>query len=174
MMDWIRKNPLFVLMVIVPTILGIIYYSLVAADIYTSESRFVVRSAQQSPQTGLSLLFQNRSTDDANSVHDYVLSRDAMRELDEGHPLRTAFARRGADVFDSFPGLNWDHSFERLYRYYGKHVNVEIDPVSSISVLTVQAFTAKDAYEINSQLLDMSEQLVNRLNQRSREDLIRF
>jgi capsular polysaccharide transport system permease protein len=174
MTDWIKKNPLFVLMVIVPTVLGIIYYSLIAADIYTSESRFVVRSAQQSPQTGLSLLFQNRSTDDANSVHDYILSRDAMRELDRAHPLRIAFSRRGADVFDSFPGLNWDRSFERLYRYYGKHVNVEIDPVSSISVLTVQAFTAKDAYEINSQLLDMSEQLVNRLNERSREDLIRF
>jgi capsular polysaccharide transport system permease protein len=60
MMDWLKKNPLFVLMVIVPTILGILYYGLIAANVYTSESRFVVRSAQQSPQTGLSLLFQNR------------------------------------------------------------------------------------------------------------------
>jgi capsular polysaccharide transport system permease protein len=174
MIAWLKKNPLFVLMVLVPTILGILYYGLIASDIYTSESRFVVRSAQQSPQTGLSLLFQNRSADDANSVHDYILSRDAMRELDQQHPLRRTFARRGGDVFDSFPGLNWDRSFERLYRYYGKHVSVDIDPVSSISVLTVQAFTARDAYEINSRLLDMSEQLVNRLNERSRQDLIRF
>jgi capsular polysaccharide transport system permease protein len=174
MIDWLRKNPLFVLMVIAPTILGIIYYGLIASDIYLSESRFVIRSAQQSPQTGLSLLFQNRSADDANSVHDYILSRDAMRELDQQHPLRSAFARRGADVFVSFPGLNWDRSFERLYRYYGKHVSVDIDPISAISVLTVQAFTAQDAYDINSELLEMSERLVNRLNERSRQDLIRF
>jgi capsular polysaccharide transport system permease protein len=174
MIAWLKKNPMFVLLVIVPTILGTIYYGLIASDIYTSESRFVVRSALQSSQTGLSLLFQNRSSDDANSVHDYILSRDAMRELDRRHPLRAAFARRGLDVLESFPGLNWDRSFEQLYRYYGRHVTVEIDPVSSISVLSVQAFSAQDAYEINSLLLDMSEQLVNRLNERSRQDLIRF
>jgi capsular polysaccharide transport system permease protein len=174
MISWLKKYPLFILMVIVPTILGIVYYGLIASDIYVSESRFVIRSAQQSPQSGLSLLFQNRSADDANSIHDYIMSRDAMRELDQRHPLRTTFARRGADVFDSFPGLNWDKSFEQLYRYYGKHIGVDIDPVSAISVLTVQAFSARDAYEINSQLLDMSERLVNQLNERSRQDLIRF
>lgn len=174
MIAWLRKNPLFILIVVAPTVLGVAYYGLIATDIYTSESRFVIRSAQQSSQAGLSLLFQNRSTDDANAIHDYILSRDAMRELDHAHPLRSTFARRGADVLNSFPGLNWDHSFERLYRYYGNHVAVEIDPTSSISVLTVQAFSAQDAYEINRLLLDMSEQLVNRLNERSREDLIRF
>jgi capsular polysaccharide transport system permease protein len=174
MIGWLRRNPLFVLMVIAPTIVGAVYYSLVASDIYTSESRFVVRSAQQGPQSGLSLLFQNRSPDDAYTVHDYILSRDAMRELDAQHPLRATFARRGADVFDSFPGLSWDHSSEKLFRYYTGHVSVEIDPASSISVLTVQAFAPQDAYDLNSRLLDMSERLVNQLNERSRADLIRF
>jgi capsular polysaccharide transport system permease protein len=174
MTAWLRENPLFALIVIVPTILGVLYYSLIAPDIYVSESRFVIRSAQHSPQSGLSLLFQNHSQDEANSIHDYMLSRDALRELDRQHSLRTAYARRGADVFDSFPGLNWDRSFEQLYRYYGRHVSVEIDPVSSISVLNVSAFSAQDAYQINSLLLEMSERLVNKLNERSRQDLIRF
>ena len=171
---WRKGYGLFVLMVVVPTFLGIVYYSLIAPDIYVSESRFVIRSAQHGPQSGLSLLFQNRSPDDANSIHDYVMSRDALRELDQQHSLRAAYARRGADFFDSFPGLSWDKSFEELYRYYGKRVGVEIDPESSISVLRVQAFTPRDAYEINSLLLDMSERLVNKLNERSRQDLIRF
>jgi capsular polysaccharide transport system permease protein len=174
MTAWLRKNRLLVLMVVVPTILGIVYYSLIAPDIYVSESRFVVRSAQHSSQSGLSLLFANHSPDDANSIHDYIMSRDALRELDQQHSLRAAYVRRGADVFDSFPGLSWDKSFEELYRYYGKHVGVEIDPVSSISVLSVRAFTPRDAYDINSLLLDMSERLVNKLNERSRQDLIRF
>jgi capsular polysaccharide transport system permease protein len=173
MTAWLRKYGLFVLMVIVPSILGIVYYGLIASDVYVSEARFVIRSAQHA-QSGLSMLFQNRSPDDANSIHDYILSRDALRELDQQHPLRRAYARRGADVFNSFPGLSLDTSFEELYRYYGKHVGVEIDPESSISILTVQAFTAKDAYEINTLLLDMSERLVNKLNERTREDLIRF
>jgi capsular polysaccharide transport system permease protein len=40
--------------------------------------------------------------------------------------------------------------------------------------LTVRAFTAEDAYKINHALLDMSERLVNTLNDRSRHDLIDF
>jgi capsular polysaccharide transport system permease protein len=70
--------------------------------------------------------------------------------------------------------LSWDHSFEEFYRYYGKHVGVEYDPTSSISTLTVRAFTAQDAQRINVLLLQMSENLVNTLNQRSRQDLIRY
>lgn len=38
----------------------------------------------------------------------------------------------------------------------------------------MKAYTAQDAYQINSQLLEMSERLVNTLNDRSRQDLIRF
>ena len=37
----------------------------------------------------------------------------------------------------------------------------------------MHAFTARDAYRINGKLLDMSEVLVNRLNDRSHRDLIR-
>ncbi len=51
---------------------------------------------------------------------------------------------------------------------------MEYDSTSSISTLTVHAFTAADAHKINNELLQMSERLVNTLNERSRQDLIRF
>jgi capsular polysaccharide transport system permease protein len=70
--------------------------------------------------------------------------------------------------------LGWGKSFEQFYEYYKKHVTVEYDPVSSITVLTVNAFTAQDAFKINSLLIDISERLVNTLNDRSRHDLINF
>ena len=38
----------------------------------------------------------------------------------------------------------------------------------------MRGFSAKDAYSINRVLLEMSERLVNALNDRSRQDLIRF
>src|SRR6266851_5788193 len=44
----------------------------------------------------------------------------------------------------------------------------------AISTLTVRAFTAQDAQRINDQLLQMSERLVNTLNERSRQDLIHY
>jgi capsular polysaccharide transport system permease protein len=107
-------------------------------------------------------------------VHDYILSRDALRELDAKLGVRNAFSSKHVNLLDRFPGLYWDDSFEEFYRYYGKHVGVEYDPASSISTLTVHAFTAQDARKINDLLLQMSENLVNTLNRRSRQDLIRY
>ena len=46
--------------------------------------------------------------------------------------------------------------------------------MSSISTLTVRAFSAEDAFRINQQLLEMSEVLLNDLNERGRQDMIRF
>ena len=51
---------------------------------------------------------------------------------------------------------------------------MEPDARSSISTLRVSAFTAEDAYRINEKLLQLSEGLVNQLNERGRQDLIRF
>jgi capsular polysaccharide transport system permease protein len=49
-----------------------------------------------------------------------------------------------------------------------------MDSSSSIVTLTVRAFSADDARNINQELLDMSERLINTLNERSRQDLIGF
>jgi capsular polysaccharide transport system permease protein len=173
--NWLRNNPLFLLLVIAPTCLAIVYYGLIAADVYVSESRFVVHAQQQESQSPLAALIKGHAGgDEANSVHDYILSRDALQEIEKQYSVRHAYSRDVGGFLDGFPGLSWDQSLEKFYRYYMKHVVVEADPVSSISVLTVRAFTAEDAYRINSLLLELSERLVNSLNERSRQDLIRF
>jgi capsular polysaccharide transport system permease protein len=180
MKAWLRRHWLFVLMVVVPTLGAIVYYGLIASDVYVSESRFLVRNPQHQAPSGLvGQLLQStglspHSQDDTYSVRDYILSRDAMRELDTKFGIRRTYSSSDVDPLDRFPGLGWNRSFEKFYLYYGKHVGVDYDPVSSISVLTVRAFTAEDAYKINRALLDMSERLVNTLNDRSRRDLISF
>jgi capsular polysaccharide transport system permease protein len=177
---WLRRHLLFVLMVLAPTSIAIVYFGLITSNVYIAESRFLVRSPQRSVQSGLvGQLLQSsglsRSQDDSYSVHDYILSRDALQELDERLGVRRSYGSQDADIINRFPGVGWwDKSFEAFYRYYGKHVGIEYDAVSSISILSVRAFTAEDAYKINSLLLDMSERLVNTLNDRSRRDLIGF
>ena len=176
---WVQRHFVFALTVLAPTVLAAIYFGLIASDVFISESRFVVRNPQQKMQTSfVGELLQgtgfSRSQDDTYSVRDFILSRDALKELDQKLGVRKLYMGPSIDLFDRFGSLNWDHSFERFYLYYGKHVGVDYDPVSSISVLTVSAYSAQDAYNINRQLLDMSEQLVNTLNDRSRQDLIRF
>ena len=179
MLHWLKRHVVFVATVVVPTLAAIVYYGLIASDVYVSEARFVVRSPQKPAQVGvLSDLLQStgitRSQDDTFSVHDFILSRDALRELDEKLGVRRAYSSRRIDFLHRFAGLDWDDSLEAFYLYYGKQVEVDYDPESSISVLTVRAFTAQDAHAINQALLDMSERLVNSLNDRSRRDLVRF
>lgn len=172
-----RLNGLFLLTVFIPTLLAALYYGLFASDVYISESRFLVRSPQRSVPSGLGALLQGtafgRSQDDTYSVHDFALSRDALRELDERLGVRAMYTAPEIDVLSRFPSFTWwDTSLEAFHRYYRKQVTVDYDTVSSISVLEVRAFTAADAKAINDLLLKMGERLINQLNERSRRDLI--
>ena len=171
-----RPSKTFIASVVVPTLVAAVYYGAIASDVYISESRFVVRSPQRSSQSTLGALLQGtgfaRSQDDTYSVHDFILSRDALRELDEKLKVRAAYTQPAIDFVNRFPGLDWDDSFEAFHRYYQHHVGVAYDSTSSISVLRVRAYTAEDAQRINDLLLQMGERLVNNLNLRSRRDLI--
>jgi capsular polysaccharide transport system permease protein len=171
-----RLDPVFVFTVLIPTVLASLYFGVIASDVYVSESRFVVKNPQRQTQSTLGALLQGtgftRAQDDTYSVHDYVLSRDALRELDQQLHLRKALTSEKIDIFNRFPGLDWDESFEAFYRYYRQHVTVDYDTVSAITVLYVRAYTAEDARNANDLLLQMGERLVNNLNNRSRQDLI--
>ena len=170
-------NRLFLLTVAAPTALAVGYFGFMASDVYTSESRFVVRSPDRQVATGLGALLKgagfSRAQDDSYTVHDYVLSRDALKEINDTLAIGKAFASSAVDLVSRFGGLDFDNSFEALHRYYQKKVEVQQDTASSITTLTVRAYTAQDAQSINQKLLELSEGLVNRLNERGRQDLIR-
>lgn len=175
-----RINWLFVCTVILPTILAILYFGLIASDVYISESRFVVRSPERQTASPLGSLFKgagfSRSQDDSYTVQDYILSRDALKLLNEKLALRNMFSKPEIDLFNRFAGLGWWHnSFEDLYRYYqNKIVSIGLNSASSIATLTVRAFSMEEAVQINHFLLEISEALVNQLNERGRQDMVRF
>jgi len=174
-----RLSPIFLGTVIVPTLLASVYYGLIASDVYISESRFIVRSPQRPVQSGfLGSFLQStgisRAQDDTFAVHDFIVSRDALRQLDQKLSVAKLFSHPDIDFLDRFGALEWDKSFETLYRYYKRRVGVEYDSTSSISLLRVSAFTAQDANRINDLLLGMSEQLVNQMSERARQDIVRY
>lgn len=174
---WVRARLLF-LIVAVPTLATCAYYALWASDVYSSESRFVVRSPERPSRGALGSLLQGtgfgKTQDDSHTVREYILSRDALRVLVDTLRLKEAYAGKNIDVFSRFAGLDPDDSFEALHRYWQSKVEVQTDSNSSIVTLAVKAFTAKDAAEANRLLLEQSEALVNRLNERGRQDLIRY
>lgn len=172
-----RLGKTFWITVALPTVLAALYYGLMASDIYISESRFVVRSPERAAPSGLGALLSSagisRSHDDTYTVHGYIASRDALEVLDKRLQLRAAYSDPSIDVLRRFPGMTWwADSFEDFFAHYTNQVEIAYDPASSITTLQVRAFTPQMAHDINEALLQMSETLVNNLNDRSRQDLI--
>ena len=173
-----RVNWLFVGVVVVPTFLAAIYYGLLASDVYVSESQFVVRSPDKPASSGLGVLLKtvgfSNAGDEIFATQDYVVSRDALRELNRKDAVTAAYTRPGISLFDRFNPMGFDGSFEDLYNYYREKVGIEHDSASSITTLSVKAYTAKDAHKFNEQLLLQAEDLVNRLNSRGQGDLVAY
>ena len=175
---YFKKLPIsFWIIVAIPTLISIIYFGLIASDRYVSVSTFVVRSPQKTASVGgLSAFLQNvgfsRSQDDTYVVHQYMTSRDAVTQLDTDLNLKQKYSNTKVDLFSKYNPLGFDNSNESLYDYYQSKVKIDLDTASSISTLSVRAYTAEDALAINAKLLDMGENLVNQLNQRGRQDTI--
>ncbi len=172
------RTRLFVLCVGLPTLLAILYFGFIASDVYVSESSFVVRNQEDRPQSSLGLLLHGAgvpTTDSTTSaVQNYILSRDALRVLDNDLHLSRMFSSHKIDFFSRFARLPWHSGFEYLLIYYRAKVAVSSDTSASIVSVSTRAFTSADAYNINRRLLELTEQRVNKLNEGARADLIRY
>jgi len=170
-----RVSPLFLFVVIIPTLIAALYYGLIAADVYVSESRFMIKSPGKPVPSGIASLLVGGDLGggaDISAVRDYATSRDALRALDANGRIRQIYNSDRADLFSRLDKLG-KGTFEHEYDYFLDRITIDNEGKSSVSVLRTQAFTAADALWINEQLLQQSEALVNRLNLRSREDSVR-
>jgi len=173
-----RIDRLFVLTVVMPVIVALLYFGVFASDVYISESKFVVRSPEKPAASGLGVLLQSAGFSNASeevfAAKAFAESRDALRELDKGGAFEKAYTRPTISIVDRFNATGLWGSFESLYKYYQSRVRIESDTTTSISTLTVRAYTADDALRFNERLLEMSEATVNRLNKRGRVDLVQY
>jgi capsular polysaccharide transport system permease protein len=160
-----------------PTLVAGVYYFAIASDLYLSEAKFIVRSPKQVQASGIGALLQStglgRATEDTSAVEDFIMSRDAVRKLDEKNDLRKVFNRAEGDFVTRFPGiLFWRKDFEALFWRYDHFVSVETDTSTGVTALRVKAYRPDDAYALASALLNYSEQLINELNERARRDAL--
>ncbi len=173
-----KTRLMFLLVVVLPTALAALYFGLIASDRFVSEATFVVRSAKSPLGGGLGSLLQmvgiSRSDDDTYSVQEYMLSRDAVAALSKRLALRDMFNRPEADFAARYPNALYGTSDEELFQYYKSRVEAVYSRTTALTTLKVQAFRADDALAISRTLLDLGEELVNRMNERIRNDAVRF
>lgn len=174
---WWRRLPIgFLLVVALPTLLAALYYLVIATPRYVSEARFIVRASNQSQPSAIGVALQgvglSTTQSDAFAVHEYIKSRDALRELSRRFDIAAILNPPGADAFSRYP-RPWDSRGEEgLYKGLGRFVVVGYDSTTGISTLRVEAFRAEDARQLNLALLAGGEQLVNRLNERAVGDAV--
>lgn len=172
------KDKLFIFTVVVPVIISILYFGLFASDVYISESRFVVRSPEKPAASGLGTILKSagfaNAGDEVYAAQSYASSRDALRAINTKGAFEKAYTRPQIFLFDRFNPFGVSGSFEDLYEYFGGKLKLQNDSTTSITTLSVRAYTADDARRFNEQLLRLSESTVNRLNERGRTDLVRY
>ena len=166
----------FVIVVLVPTILAVVYYGLIASDIYVSEAKYALRTSSETPTLGVIDSFfggspVTSSSNDAYIIRDYILSRQMLQYLDDELKLKSHFQSKDVDYFSR---LSHDATNEDFYNFYLKMVQVGLDSSSSVSTLRVKAFTPEYAQKVAKIIISKSEELVNSLNNRIIDDTLHF
>ena len=138
---------------------------------YVSESRFVIKAPNKRQSSGGSLgaLLQTTGLSSgeaqAGEIIGYLHSRDALKDVSDRIDVRAVFASPDADYFSRFPLIYQSDTFENLYEYYRGMVSA-MPAETGLTELTVKAYTPEEAQALNFALLNLSEGLVNQLNQR--------
>lgn len=161
----------FFLVVIVPTIIGGIYFTTFASSQYVSEFRFSVRpnsgSASGSSSSGDAMLVMSNSY----IVSDYIESRDAVLALDKLVGLRQIYS---SDSIDRLSRLNPDASVESLINYWKSRIHTSYDLTTGINIVEVSAFTPEAAQKIADALKGLAEKLVNDISDAARKSQMEF
>lgn len=174
---WIMERRWFLGIVVLPTLLVGLYLFTYASDQYESEAHFLVRTSAGSvqPTAGVSAVIgmvtgTSGGNNEAMSVADYLVSHDAVDRLRKEDKLVERFRRPGVDILSRLMPAN--PTPERLLRYYEKQVSVKYHTDTGITVVKVHSFNPEDSYTIARKLLQIGEERVNVLNQRSYADAI--
>jgi capsule polysaccharide export protein KpsE/RkpR len=125
-LEFARRYTLFTVCVVIPTLLASLYFGLFASDIYVSESSYVVRSPnKKTTSSGIGAMLGSvgfsgfsKAQDDVHTVSQYILSRDALNQLDQKLKLAKSWGSFHIDFFRRFAPLFADDSKEALYLYY--------------------------------------------------------
>jgi len=167
------------LAIALPTLLATLYFGFVAAPQYVAEARFAVRGAEEAatPTDAISALsgFGGVATgivSDSYIVAQYITSTQIVGNLQRSVDLRRAYTSDKADFVAKYRPYDFEDTIEHLATYWNSVAWVYYEPLSGIISFTVRAFTPEDALKIAKEAVRESENVVNKLSERAREDAI--
>lgn len=164
----------FMAIVVLPTAVALLYFLLLAAPQFVSETRFVARGAVEplaiegvgrvSDLTG----FNN--SQEAHIVADHVHSREMVDALAEEHDLGAIYSR---PRWDFIARLDRDAPGSEIVDYWRGMSEASVDVNSGVVTVRVYAFRPEDAQRLASGVLSHSEAFINSISERIRRERVR-
>ncbi|BDB27095.1 chain-length determining protein [Cupriavidus sp. P-10] len=149
-------------------LVAVLYWSLIASDIYVSEARVVVERSDgvgsNASDFSSLLLGGDTASQDLLLLREYLLSTDMLKKLDAKLHLRGHFADSQRDPWSRLWFEN--ASLERFHDYYLKRVSVEYDDFSRVLVIKSQGYTPDMAQAITRELVAEGERFMNEMTHR--------
>lgn len=171
------KKTLIFWVVAVPMLIATLYYALIAADRYVSESVISVRQSGDvaaSAVTGIATLLTGTSPgsrEETLYLQAYIHSMDMLKHLDAKFDLRAAY---GAEKLDPIYRLWGGTSQEWFLEYYRNRVEVIFDDINGLLTVRVEGFEPAFAHAVNAEILTQSERFVNEISHRLARDQLAF
>jgi capsular polysaccharide transport system permease protein len=171
----------FLAVVILPSVVYLLYASLWQSERYVAEARLTVREAQkQEAGSGVdaaSIVAKltggggggSKDVQSSYIVLNYIKSRAILLDLGGKPYLERNFSRPDVDYFSR---LSQDENLEDLWKYWLSHIYASVDSLSGILTVRIDAFKPEDAFGVTRDVVKLSEELINRISLRNRNDAL--
>lgn len=166
----------FIVCVLVPSVLGGVYYMHYASDRYGASASFVVRGFNTggggdlvSSFTGLTS--SGSTTSDSYIIRRYLLSGDLILLLEEKLGLKEHYSNPKIDIVSRF---NARRPFEDFIEYWARRITTTYDSTTGIVTFEVQGFEPEFTQRLAVEILGAADALVNGLSQVARQDSLGF
>lgn len=166
----------FVLTVIAPFTVVVLYLWFAAVDQYSSVTGFTIRQEEGGNAAaflgGLAQLTGSSTTSDGDILYEFIHSQALVRVIEE----RVGVIEHYSAYRDRDPvfALKNEPSIEDLEKYWSHIVGVSYDQGSGLMEVRVLAFSPKKAQDIAAEIVRQSQDMINDLNSQARDDAMRY
>jgi len=166
-------------LLVIPALLGALYYGLLASDRYVSQTVVSVRdasntSASSSVSSAAAALLGGSnpmSLTDLLYLESYIHSSDMADKMDAKLKLREHYATPVSDPF--YRLWSW-MSHEQFVDYYRNRIELSHDEFSGLLTMDVQGFEPAFARELSQALVEESEKFINEYAHRIAREKMTF
>ncbi len=159
--------------ILVPTLLALVYYALIARPEYTTETQLTIQGLQQQPPDllgGLGVPSISRAGNDGLVIVEFIRSRALVSELIEDYGFDAAY---GGWSFDPAGTVATDAPLESKTEFWLDRSTASFDPQGNIITVRVSAFTPEESLRLAEGVVAETEQVVNALNSRVQNEAVR-